>query len=275
MEVVMHCFLRFPGWKDKAMTLSYDDCVCYDERLIRIMQKYGLKGTFNVNAGLMGTTRRMDEKTAVQLYQDADMEVGMHGYKHHYITACSNADVWSEFYQDKLELERIFGVMIRGGAYAYGVYNDHAINVLKSLGVEYFRTTVSTHRFDLPEDWMKLNPTCHHREKIEELFNEFIAEQPDKIYYKNPKLFYLWGHSYEFNDNDNWDVIENFGKKVAERTDIWHATNIEICEYVKAYKELVFSAKGDKVMNRSTLDIYLWIDGKNVLAKTGKVSDIL
>ena len=45
-------YIRFPGFKLKAVTLSYDDGVRQDKRLISIMQKYGLKGTFNINAGL-------------------------------------------------------------------------------------------------------------------------------------------------------------------------------------------------------------------------------
>jgi len=44
-------FVRFPGFRDKAVTLSYDDGVRQDKRLISIMQKYGLKGTFNINSG--------------------------------------------------------------------------------------------------------------------------------------------------------------------------------------------------------------------------------
>ena len=45
-------YLRFPGARARALTLSYDDGVFQDARLIRIMQQHGLKGTFNVNSGL-------------------------------------------------------------------------------------------------------------------------------------------------------------------------------------------------------------------------------
>lgn len=49
-------FMRFPGFKLKALTLSYDDGVRQDKRLIEIMQKHGLKGTFNINGGLFSET---------------------------------------------------------------------------------------------------------------------------------------------------------------------------------------------------------------------------
>ena len=45
-------FLRFPGGKIKTLTLSYDDGVEQDEKLVDLMVKYGLKGTFNLNSGV-------------------------------------------------------------------------------------------------------------------------------------------------------------------------------------------------------------------------------
>ena len=46
-------FLRFPDFKRKAVTFSYDDNTQWDKCLIEIMVKHGLKGTFNVNSGLL------------------------------------------------------------------------------------------------------------------------------------------------------------------------------------------------------------------------------
>jgi predicted xylanase/chitin deacetylase len=42
----------FPGGKCKAVTLSYDDNMLQDERLLAICKKYGLKITFNINSGI-------------------------------------------------------------------------------------------------------------------------------------------------------------------------------------------------------------------------------
>ena len=36
----MYRFLRFPNFKFKAVTLSYDDCVVFDRKLIEILDKY-------------------------------------------------------------------------------------------------------------------------------------------------------------------------------------------------------------------------------------------
>ena len=81
-------YVCFPNFKMKALTLSYDDGVRQDKRLISIMQKYGLKGTFNINSGLFddkyeGVEKgRMTVKEALELYNNSGMEVAVHGYKH-------------------------------------------------------------------------------------------------------------------------------------------------------------------------------------------------
>ena len=40
--------------KMKAVTFSYDDGVTQDQRLISLLNKYGLKCTFNLNSELLG-----------------------------------------------------------------------------------------------------------------------------------------------------------------------------------------------------------------------------
>ena len=270
----MYTYIRYPDWKDKALTFSYDDGVIYDARLIEIMQKYGLKGTFNLNAGMMTGGRRLDRRDAVALYADSGMEVAMHGYAHLRPSACTPSVVMNEFYRDKIELEDLFGRVMRGGAYAYGDVSESALTVLRELGVSYFRTTDSTRLFKTPSDWLRLPSTCHHGAGIAELFDRFTAPMPDRADQKDARLFYIWGHSYEFEDQGNWHIIEDFACRAAERTDIWHATNAEVFDYVTAYNSLIFSASGNAIYNPSALDVYLLTNGKNVLVKAGETARV-
>ena len=48
-------FMRFPGNRPKAFTLSYDDGVVQDIRFMEILNRNGLKCTFNLNSELLGT----------------------------------------------------------------------------------------------------------------------------------------------------------------------------------------------------------------------------
>lgn len=266
--------MRFPGWKDKAITLSYDDGAIEDIRLIEIMKKYGLKGTFNICSN-----RQIDEsnrRTPVEYYVNSGMEIAMHGENHLWIKDLTGADIIKEFYQDKLKLEKMSNQIIRGGAYAYGISNKQAVEVIKLLGLSYFRGTKVTNSFDIPTDWLDWQITCRHKsENLFQLLDEFLLERPDnRVYFKTPRLFYLMGHSWEFSSDDNWDVIEKFGDIVSKRNDIYHASNIELYDYVKAYESLVFSTANDKVLNTSPIDVYLWIDEKNILAKANSITNL-
>ena len=77
------------------------------------------------------------------------------------------------------------------------------------------------------------------------------------------EMFYLWGHSYEFDDNNNWDVIEKFAEYAGGHDHIWYATNIEIYDYVKAYERLQTSYDKKTIYNPSVTDVWVQI-GENV-----------
>jgi len=81
---------------------------------------------------------------------------------------------------------------------------------------------------------------------------------------------YIWGHSLEFDRNNNWDHMEAICSKLSGNPDIWYATNIEICDYVQAYKSLIYSADGHKVYNPTLLTIWLDVDGKLHTIKSGE-----
>ncbi len=267
-------FLRFPGFKDKAVTLSYDDGVVYDKKLIEIMQKNGLKGTFNVNAGLFAEKtgeRKLTKDEAYELYTTSGNEVAIHGYKHMSLALVPSTMVIKDVMDDRIALEKLFGTVINGMAYANGSFNDEVVEILKQCGVAYARTVVSTGEFQIPGDWLRWPATCHHTNpKLMELAHRFIEEEGRNFYRKGPRLFYLWGHSYEFNDNDNWYIIEEFAEYIGNREDVWYATNMEIYRYVKLFDNLVFSADGTMVYNPNGVEMYMNYFGKDVLLPAGE-----
>ena len=55
------------------------------------------------------------------------------------------------------------------------------------------------------------------------LGEEFINLKAD-----TPKIFYIWGHSYELDANDTWGELEKFFKYVSGRDDVFYGTNKEI-----------------------------------------------
>lgn len=268
--------IRFPGGKIKALTLSYDDGVVQDIRLIEIMNKYGIKGTFNINSGgylREDATRerfygRMKLSEAKKLYINSGHEVAVHAYSHPFLEKLDSTEIINEIVEDRKAIERDYGVIARGMAYPFGTYNDLVVDILGKCNIAYSRTTKATLRFDLPENWLTLHPTCHHNEKSLPEFCKRFAEKTNK--YGNPELFYLWGHSYEFDNDENWNVIENFAEYMGGRDNIWYATNIEIYDYVKAYENLQTSFDKKIVHNPNATDVWFEANGEIFCLNPGK-----
>lgn len=271
-------FLLFPDFKSKALTLSYDDGVPADKKLIDIMSKNGLKGTFNLNSGLFEAKWRMSKEEALELYPNSGNEVAIHGVKHYTLTELDDAAIMKEILYDRDALEELFGHTVTGMAYANGKYDDRVVDILKHCGVEYARTTVSTENFEIPTDWLRMPATCHHKNpRLMELAREFIEKKNSDYFWSNkPRLFYLWGHSYEFKNDDNWNVIEEFAEYMGNRDDVWYATNKEIYDYVKAYESLVYPVSRKFVYNPTQIDVYLnWFDKRQILVPAGKTVSLV
>ncbi len=274
-------FMRFPEGKVKALTLSYDDGIEQDVRLIEIMKKYGLKGTFNINSGLYapeGTVypagtihRRMTKSQALALYKNSGMEIAVHGLTHPFLEQLPKEMCTYEVLQDRINLEKEYEVIVRGMAYPFGTHNDSVVDCLKQCGIVYSRTTKSTEGFWMPQDWLRLPATCHHNNpRLMELAKKFSEEKGNN----GPRMFYLWGHSYEFEAHNNWEVIERFAEYIGGRADIWYATNIEIYDYVKAYEQLIFSAIGKRVYNPTGRTLYFSYAGKEYTIKPAETIQI-
>ena len=257
-------YLRFPGGKAKALTFSYDDGVEQDIRLIEIFRKYGMKGTFNINAGQIsaeGTVhpegqihRRMTATQIMDTYAEDVCEVACHAYNHPHLTACNSAVVCNQIIEDRKALEKMFQRPIHGMAYPFGPTNDMVVDVCKLCGIYYSRTTVSTKKFDMPTDWLRLPATCHHKNPaLMELADQFLNLQGERL----PQLFYVWGHAYEFEAQNNWEIIENFCEIMAGKDDIWYATNMEIYTAWADYMRLETSADGSMIFNPNCRSVWI------------------
>lgn len=270
----------FPGGKPKALTFSYDDATAQDLRLIGIFKRYGMKATFNINSGRVYRTlpdqirsqnRVLSPEEIRTAYQG--FEVAIHGYSHPFLHQIPRDMIPFEIMEDRRELEKIVGYPVRGMAYPFGAYNDSLTAQLRQMGIAYARSAYGTDRFDLPENFLTWHPTCHHNsERLDELTDRFIHMKD----IGGLKAFYLWGHSYEFDVDDNWEVIENFCRKTAFKEDVWYATNIEIYDYVQALDRLVASCDGKLLYNPSAMDVWvskdqsLWTAGEKICVPAGK-----
>ena len=256
--------MRFPGFLEKAVTLSYDDGRRFDKRLIEIMSKHGIKGTFNLNSNnYLSDDATIKAEELKRIYLDTGNEIAVHGADHLSLALSDPGEATHSIAADREFFERVTGRITKGMAYANGSVSDEVVTIVKNCGIKYSRTTISTERFDMPTDWLRLPATCHHKNpRLMELARDFI-ESPPYHYFPNRslRLFYLWGHSYEFNNDNNWEIIEQFCKYIGGREDVWYATNVEIYDYATAYSRLEYSVFADTVYNPTSTDIYVELPG--------------
>lgn len=222
----------------KAVTFSYDDGVTQDIRLVEILNRYGLKATFNLNSELLGKDGCLDvlgKKISHYKLQPHEInevykahEIASHTLTHPDLTEMSAEEVIRQVERDRLNLSELSGVEVIGMAYPgkQPNYNSRIAQIIEdSTGVKYARTTICSNDFSPQRDLYEFHPSVFHRdwERLYNLAEKFIELEP-----KNENIFYIWGHSYEFDINDEWDDFEKFCKFISNRSDIFYGTNKEI-----------------------------------------------
>lgn len=218
--------------KKKAVTFSYDDGVEQDRQLIALFNKYGMKATFNQNSGIQSRTnpftvgntvvQRLNQKGMRELYRGH--EIASHALTHANLKGMDEETVYNEIAADIRNLEVFYEQKIVGFAYPFGTYDNQAVKVLKDCGIQYARTVECTHDFALQTDLLRFKASFHHNDAaIMEGIERFLRSDAEE-----PQLLYIWGHSYEFTVDGNWEHMENILKKLAFRDDIYYGTNAEV-----------------------------------------------
>ncbi len=270
-------YMRYPDGKIKAVTFSYDDGAIYDIRLSEIFTKRGMKATFNLNSSWVPEVSNGDRIGVDDIRRfiiGCGHEVAVHGENHIAPAAARPIDAIKEVLFGRMGLEDMLDMTLRGMAYPdTGVRLLHNGNSaervkreLEDLGIVYSRTLgADNDMFKLPTDWYEWMPTAHHNNpRIFEYIEKFVSTGFEGTYcsVRWPRLFYVWGHSFELERDGNWDRIKKICDMLAGKDDTWYATNIEIYDYVKAYESLQISADGTRIYNPTQIKVWFDIDGK-------------
>ena len=223
---------------NKILTFSYDDAVTQDIRLIDLFNKYGLKGTFNLNSDLLGKTNELIREGVTVSHNKiapSDIrrayeghEIAGHTRTHPMLPTLDDDSIVSQVEEDRLRLSELAGYEVVGFAYPGGGVNfdERVADVIKRrTGIKYCRTTVSSHSFDTQSNLYVFKPTVYHHgewDKLFELGEKFLSLDTD-----DTKIFYVWGHAYEFDIHNTWDRFEEFCRMMSGRGDIAYLTNKE------------------------------------------------
>ena len=263
--------LLFPGVKTKAFVFSTDDGPVQDRRLVALLNKYHLKGTFHLNSNKLNSPNYLQKEEISNLFKGH--EVSVHTANHPGLSGLPPAEIRSEILDDKIALEKITGRSVRGMAYPFGNYNDEVVEIAKASGMEYARVVDETRNFSLPSDFLRWKPSTHqfgkayyeaknpeNDQKELALFNKLTA---DFLRSDTLALYTVWGHSWEMGDSDaKWNDLENCFKQIANSKAVYTLTMIEVVDYLKAYAQVQVSETDSSVYNPSAITMFVSVAGK-------------
>lgn len=243
---------------EKFFTVSFDDGTEQDIELISLMEKYGIKGTFNLSSGLFGKKsyiQRVGDRAksvdsiapahpesyvdhfilskadALRLYSHPNVEVAGHGTHHLVQTELTAVQAAQEIENDIKALSGMFGCRVEGHAFPKGSYNDNVLDALRRCGAVYARKVsenIPPEDFSIKKSGLLVTPTCRHNAPFAlELVKKFL----DTPAGSNDIAFHLWGHSYELDygtETSSREHLEELFRMVAGSKDIKCVTNAEL-----------------------------------------------
>lgn len=227
----------------KLVTFSFDDGTLQDRRLVALLNKYGMKATFNLcsnewgqihtinHLGILVDHSELPETEIAQLYKDH--EVACHTKTHpSNLDELSDEAILAEVEANRMDLERLVGYPVTGLAYPWGKWNGTITELLRTqTPIRYGRTTRKATDYRPPEDWLAWHPSgCRASDPA--LMSEIIRflKTPDD----GIQMLYIWGHSFEFDKTSyGWQVFEDALKVLSSAKDLVFCTNAQVIDLVE------------------------------------------
>ncbi|MFA6254820.1 MAG: polysaccharide deacetylase family protein [Patescibacteria group bacterium] len=239
----------------KIVTTSWDDGNKLDLKLLNLLNKYNLKGTFYIPKNL-----ELKSLTGQEIKLIAEtQEIGAHTLNHPNLTSLvSDEEIKREIKGSKDFLEQFLGREIKMFAYPGGKFDFRTKQAVKEAGFIAARTT-REFEFGISQDKFEFATTIHvypfpfrKRDKDHYYFSRFLFQPLQNSFFQILKLklpkrsffswhnlsqalfdcflkeggvYHLWGHSWEIEKYDMWDDLETVFKYMANRSECQYLTN--------------------------------------------------
>lgn len=258
----------YPGGKKKAFVLTYDDGVLQDVRLVLLLNKYGLKGTFNLNSRLMeqefvwyhekcGAVRRLPVSVAAHLYEGH--EVASHTCTHPDLTGMEWDDLLYELGHDKYALEQLMNGPVLGFGVPFDYYDDTVAACARQLGFAYARGSEETRSFAPIYDPFQQNAGMFHLNPgLWDFAEDFLRTDQELA------ACIIVGHSYDLDAENLWEPMETLFAEVAADDQVLSMTHLELVEYLHALEQT--EIQGDTLINHSAVPVWYEVSGQVRLA---------
>ncbi len=270
--------MLFPEGKAKAVIFSYDDGMIADRKLVKLMNAYGIKGTFHLNSNKLDTKGYLMKAEIKTLFNGH--EVSVHSANHPGLGDLSKQEIINEVIEDRRELERLTNKTVRGMAYPFGNYNDKVVDAITGLGIEYARTVNDSYHFSIPKHFLTWEPSIHQFAKAYYIANDTINDKKELTIFNQLvagflqsdtlALLDIWGHSWENEgDGNRWKKTEDLFKLLSKNKEVHFTTQIDLVDYIHAFNHLKFSVNKNIVFNPTGVSVYISVDHKAIKVPAG------
>lgn len=199
----------------KIFLLSFDDGTIWDKRFVELLNKYGMKATFNLNSGLEDFVWEFEDRLAVRrqklmetVEQYRGHEVASHTQTHPWLNSLTPPQLAREVGEDCETIKRIFGLQEIGFGVPFTACDEREIRIIRKF-VKYIRLSAGADSFALPQDPYHIPiHGLYNDPDIREKITAFAQSDLDVA------LFVMAGHSYEFEALEHWDYIEELLKYI-------------------------------------------------------------
>lgn len=262
----------YPGGKTRAFNISYDDGITQDIRFVHLLNRYGLKGTFNLNSGLMDPPftwahecgmdiTRLPKNAVVSLYQGH--EVASHTLMHPYMHDLSEQEIMDQLGKDKENLQHLFGREIGGFAVPFTYCSELISQCVQNCGFEYARISEESYDYCPCADYFHWKGSIFHwSESLEAFVMGFLNTDTELA------LCQIVGHSYDLDVFGMWERMESIFQRVSADPTVWPATHLEIVRYLKAMDQTYID--DDRIHNLSDRELWFAVDGQVVCLMPGE-----
>ncbi|MBR1973012.1 MAG: polysaccharide deacetylase family protein [Oscillospiraceae bacterium] len=195
--------------------LSFDDGTIWDRRFVELLNRYGVKCTFNLNSGLEDFVWQYEDRFPIRrqclaetVAQYRGHEVASHSLHHHWLNTLTPPQLSREIGEDCKTLKEIFGLEEIGFGVPFTACGEREIKIIRKF-VRYIRLSAFSDSFALPEDPYHI--------PIHGLYNDPDIREKIARFAENKledSLFVMAGHSYEFEVLDHWEYIEELLKYI-------------------------------------------------------------
>jgi peptidoglycan/xylan/chitin deacetylase (PgdA/CDA1 family) len=232
------------------VTTSWDDGHELDTKMAALLADHGCRGTFYVSprSREIPPERRISSSSLLDLSNR--FEVGCHTLTHPHLTRLSPSDAAREITDGKKAIEEVLGQPVSSFCYPYGAYDSTHVEMVRAAG---FRVGRSTRRFSVTvaSDPLQMSTTTHAARykrdggrvarrtasprKAIRMWRDWdmLARSVFEEAYGRGGVIHIWGHSWEVEENGDWQRLSCLLSELAARDNVTMLTNAELGEHMR------------------------------------------